>query len=55
MIFQMHILLIFQVYRRDSQDEIYAGSHQYPGQVSDIKKLYHNNFKTKKFNNIYNF
>ncbi|XP_026670091.1 Golgi resident protein GCP60 isoform X2 [Ceratina calcarata] len=34
------ISVIVPIYRRDSQEEIYAGSHKYPGQVSgDIRIL----------------
>lgn len=41
--------MFLQTFRRDSQDEIYAGSHRYPGQVNNIfqkhlnicKYLYH--------------
>lgn len=40
-------LFNFQVYRRDSQEEVYAGSHQYPGQVNYLSKM-HLSAKTKK-------
>lgn len=28
-----YFIYYLKIYRRDSQEEIYAGSHQYPGEV----------------------
>ncbi|XP_035721502.1 Golgi resident protein GCP60-like isoform X1 [Vespa mandarinia] len=39
------ISVIVPIYRRDSQEEVYAGSHQYPGQVNGVYLL--------KFDNSY--
>lgn len=39
------ISIIVPIYRRDSQEEVYAGSHQYPGQVNGVYLL--------KFDNSY--
>lgn len=48
MVLVFQCCLFLKIYRRDSQEEIYAGSHRYPGQVNkniSLKATYVCKFK----------